>query len=101
MRLLVGLFGGVQARVAGHGQGLQDPLGALLSGFGYTALIYTKYLDDPTLCDQHDPLCAEMTYPVCVTITMLISTFTLFGAMLMTQMDLRIEVKSRNVAPSA
>lgn len=59
-------------------------LSALLAGYGYTALIYTKYLDDPSLCDRYDPLCAEMTYPLCVTITMCFSMFALFGAMLIT-----------------
>jgi hypothetical protein len=59
-------------------------LSALIAGYGYTALIYTKYLDDPSLCDRNDPLCAEMTYPLCVTITMGFSMFSLFGAMLIT-----------------
>ena len=59
-------------------------LAALLAGYGYTALIYTKYLDDPSLCDRNDPLCAEMTYPLCVTITMGFSMFALFVSMLIT-----------------
>ena len=59
-------------------------LSSLIAGYGYTALIYTKYLDDPSLCDRNDPLCAEMTYPLCVTITMGFSLLSLFGAMLIT-----------------
>jgi hypothetical protein len=58
-------------------------LSALLAGYGYTALIYTKYLD-ADLCDPNEPLCAEMTYPLCVTITMCLSILSLFGSMLIT-----------------
>ena len=44
-------------------------LAALISGFAYTALIYTKYIDKD-LCDPEEFLCAEMNYPVVLTITM-------------------------------
>ena len=58
-------------------------LSALLAGFGYTGLIYTKYIDED-LCDPQEFMCAEMTYPLCVTITTCFSTFSLFGCMLIT-----------------
>lgn len=58
-------------------------LSAIIAGYGYTALIYTKYLDQD-LCDPNEFLCAEMTYPLCVTLTMSISIFALWGSMLIT-----------------
>ena len=50
-------------------------LSALLAGFGYTGLVYTKYIDSD-LCDPKEFMCAEMTYPICVTITMGLSLFS-------------------------
>ena len=58
-------------------------LSALISGYGYTALLYTKYIDNQ-LCDPNEPLCAEMTYPLCVTITFCLSIFSLFATMVIT-----------------
>ena len=56
-------------------------LSALVAGFAYTALIYTKYID-ADLCDPQEILCAEMNYPVVLTITMGTSMYCLWGAML-------------------
>ena len=58
-------------------------LSALISGYGYTALLYTKYMDND-LCEPQEPLCAEMTYPVCVTITFCFGIFSLFATMVIT-----------------
>ena len=60
-------------------------LSALLAGFGYTGLVYTKYIDSD-LCDPQEILCAEMTYPIVVTITMGLSLFSLWGSMLITML---------------
>ena len=58
-------------------------LSALIAGYAYTALIYTKYID-ADLCDPDEILCAEMNYPFCLTLTFGLSTYCLWGAMLIT-----------------
>lgn len=58
-------------------------LSALIAGFAYTGLIYTKYIDS-NLCSPEEFLCAEITYPICVTITMCLALFSLWGCMLVT-----------------
>ena len=58
---------------------------ALLAGFGYTGLIYTKYIDND-LCDRNEIMCAEATYPLCVTITMCFALFSLWGSMLISML---------------
>lgn len=85
-------------------------LAALLAGLGQSGLIYTKYID-LNLCDEHETLCAEFTYPIAMTLTMCFALFTMWGCMLVTlyapglalrgphgSMDVCVEIVSRSPA---
>jgi hypothetical protein len=67
-------------------------LSALIAGFAYSALVFaTRYIDFD-ICEEAGPksgergeiLCAEMHYPLALTITMGFSMYCMWGAMLMT-----------------
>jgi hypothetical protein len=60
-------------------------LSALIAGFAYSGLIYVKYID-VDLCGPNEILCAEILYPIMITITMSTALFAMWGATLITML---------------
>lgn len=56
----------------------------LLSGLGYSGLMYTKQIMDSDLCGHHERMCSQVTYPLAVTATMCLAIQTSLGCTLLT-----------------